>query len=224
VLRAIFYKEYLKIRWLFLALLVLNALLAAYVYVDIRHLFVMDHAEMVWYRVVHIGREPYGVLRYALVVTGALTACIQYLPEMVGERLRLSLHLPVSPHALILAHVLVGAVAVGLASGLDLLSLAVIMSRYFPSEAVASALLTALPWGLGGLAAYLGVTLALLEPGSRRRVFNLAVAAGVLALFLRHEKPGAYGHVLIGLCVLICLMIPSVLLPGRHFRFRRVSQ
>jgi hypothetical protein len=223
LLKPIYFKEFLKIRWLWLTLVALNGLIMAYIYVETRRLFVLDHAEIVWYRVMHLSQIHYSLLKYAPVITGLLLAAIQYLPEMVGERLRLSLHLPVSPHRLIMAHVLVGLTALGLVIALDLSALSLITARFFPAEAVATALWTALPWCLAGVAAYLGVTLALLEPGYRLKLFNLAVAAGVAGLFLLSAAPGGYLFQLAHLAPFLLLLIPAVLLPAYRFRYRRVS-
>jgi hypothetical protein len=223
MLKPIFYKEFLKIRWSWLTLAVLNGLLMGYIFVETRRLFTLDHAEMVWYRVLHLGQIHYGHLTYAPVVTGLLLGAVQYLPEMIGERLRLSLHLPVSPHRLILTHALVGLAAIALIAALDLAALALITARYFPIEAVATALWTALPWQIAGLAAYLGMTLGLLEPDYRLKLFNLAVAAGVAGLFLRAVEPGGYSFLLPALFIAVLLMVPAVLLPAYHFRYRRVS-
>jgi hypothetical protein len=223
MLRSIFFKEYLKIRWPYLTIVALNGLLMAYIWVETRHLFVMDHAEIVWYRVLHLGQIHYDPLKYAPAVTGLLLACIQYLPEMVGERLRLSLHLPVSPHSLVVAHIVVGLTAVTLVIGMNLAFLARITARYFPSEAVANAFLTALPWALSGLAAYLGVTLSLLEPSFKGKLFNAALAAGVVGFFLYPAEPGGYRYALVFLWVPVLLMVPAVLLPAYRFRYRKVS-
>ena len=224
MLKSIFFKEYLKIRRPWLALLLLNAILMGYIYIDTRQLFTMDHPEVVWYRVLHLGQIHYGLLQYAPLLAGILIACIQYLPEMRDERLRLSLHLPVSPHRLILAHLFMGLIAGGVLIGLDLFFLCVITALYFPMEGVVVSFMTALPWGLAGLAAYLGGALALLEPGIKLRLFNVAVSAGVAGLFLVPVEPGGYGRILFLLLVPLLLMIPSVLFPAYHFRFRRVSE
>lgn len=223
MLGSIFYKEFLKIRWIWLTLAALNAMLMAYVFIETRWLFAMDHAEIVWYRVIHLGHLHYGLMQYAPAVTGLLTACFQYFPEMAGERLRLSLHLPVSPHRLVLAHVLVGLAAMAVIIGLDMVLLALVTARYFPVESVIVALYTALPWALAGLAAYVGVTFGLLEPNYRHKLFNLVVAAGIVGLFLRPAEQGAYSHVLAAIIAPILIMVPAVLLPAYHFRFRRVS-
>jgi hypothetical protein len=223
MLKAVLFKEYLKIRWYWLTLAALNALLMGYVFIETRHLFVLDHAEMVWYRVIHLGQIHFTQLKYAPLLTGLLTACIQYLPEMVGERFRLSLHLPVALHRLVMAHLCVGLMAVLLIIGLDMAMLARITAWYFPAEVVSTALLTAFPWGLAGVASYLGVTLGLLEPDYRLRLVSLAMAAGVASLFLYPVEPGAYRHVLGFLWPPVLLMAPAVLLPAYHFRYRKVS-
>ncbi|MBN1932477.1 MAG: hypothetical protein JW786_12815 [Desulfobacterales bacterium] len=221
--RSILFKEYLKIRLPWLTLLILNGGLMAYVAIATRHLFVMDHAEMVWYQVLHLGRIHYSHLKYAPVVTGLLLSCIQYLPEMTSERLRLTLHLPVSPNRLIIAHIMVGLTAFGLILFVDLTALTLITSWYFPFEAVTTALWTALPWAMAGAAAYLGATLGLLEPNYRLKLFNLAIAAGVVGLYLYPLSPGAYRLLGFKLTVPVLLLIPAVLLPAYRFRYRRVS-
>ena len=223
LLKPIYYKEFLKIRWLWLTLMALNALLMAYIYVETRRLFALDHAEIVWYRVMHLGQIHYSHLKYIPAITGLLLAAIQYLPEMTGERLRLSLHLPVSPHRLVMAHVLVGLTALGMAMVLDMTALAMITERFFPREAVAVAIWTALPWHMAGLATYAGVTLALLEPGFRPKIFNLAIAAGVAGLFLYRTEPGGYRYLFMDLALPLMLLVPAVLLPAYRFRYRRVS-
>ena len=223
LLDPIYHKEILKIRWPWLTLLILNGMLMAYIYVETRHGFALDHAEIVWYRVMHLNRMYYTPMKVAPLLTGVLLAVIQYLPEMAAERLRLSLHLPVPPHRLILAHVMVGLTAAVLIIFLDMTTLALIMARFFPIEAVGTALWTALPWCLAGLAAYLGTTLGLLEPDYRLKVFNLAVAAGVAGFFLQPAVPGGYRPVLPVLVAALFLLVPAVLLPAYRFRYRRAS-
>jgi hypothetical protein len=223
LIRSIFFKEYLKIRWPWLTLIILNALLMVYIFVETRHLFIMDHAEIVWYRVLHLGQIHFDHMKYAPLITGLLLACIQYLPEMGGERLRLTLHLPVSPHRLIMAHILVGLTALALVITLNLAGLSIVTARFFPAEGVYTALLTALPWCMAGVAAYLGVTLGLLEPGFKVKLFNLALTAGMAGLFLYPADPGGYRPVLLQLGLPLLSMIPTVLLPAYRFRYRKVT-
>ncbi len=223
MLGSIFGKEYLKLRLSWPALFALNAAVMAYIWINTRHLFAMDHAEVVWHRCLYLGHIHYGLLKYIPLITGLLLACAQFLPEMRNERLRLSLHLPASPHLLILAHILCGLVALGLILGMDLAALGLITAGYYPAEGVTLALATALPWIPAGFAAYLGAATALLEPSAKGRLFNLAVAAGAAGLFLFPAEPGGYARVLPALLVLFVLMISAVLLPAYRFRYRRAD-
>ena len=59
-------------------------------------------------------------------------ACLQFLPEMQGERFRLSLHLPASSNAVILTHLLAGLAAIGLLYLCDGAILTGITLLYFP--------------------------------------------------------------------------------------------
>ena len=220
---AVFQKEYYKIRRLWFMVLVLNLAACAHLWIITRRLFILDHPEVVWYRVLHLGQIHYASLTYVPVITGILVACIQYLPEMWGERLKLSLHLPISPHILILIHVWVGLVALVLALLPDLGVLVWVTGQYFPVQAVTMAIQTALPWFLGGIAAYLGATLVILEPQYKRKVFNLALGGGSIVLFLKPAEPGSYAYFSIPLLIPLVFMAVSVLLPAFRFRFRRAS-
>jgi hypothetical protein len=51
LLKPICFKDILKIRWLWMTLMALNALLMVYIYIETHRLFALDHAEVVWYRV-----------------------------------------------------------------------------------------------------------------------------------------------------------------------------
>lgn len=221
MIKAIFLKEFFKIRWAFLVIFALNIALTIYLFISTRSLFILDHPEVVWYRVIHLGQIHFRILRYVPMISGILIACFQYLPEMWEERLRLSLHLPVSAHLLILAHVMVGLAAFGILVLTDITGLLVITAHYFPKETLVTSFITVLPWFMAGVASYLGCTLTLLEPGYRYKIFNLVIAAGVTAMFLYTKPPGCYGPALLAMIFPLFLLGLSVLLPGYRFRYRR---
>ncbi len=219
--RSILFKEFIKLRAYWLTGLLFNLCLAGYVFASLRKLFLLDHAEVVWYRVIHLGQTFYDPFMYLPAATGLYLAAAQFFPEMKNHRFRISLHLPLAPHLIVLGHILVGLAAVLMILALDLAALAVMTGLYFPAEVVSRTVYTALPWILAGLTAYLGATLVLLEPGWRLRVFNFAVAAGLTGLFLRQGMPGTYIRVLPLLALLVAVFTPSVLLPAYRFRYRK---
>lgn len=223
MLRTITYKEYLKIRRPFLAILAINLVAVAYVWLETRELFRKEHAEMVWYQVLQLGRLYYGALEYAPVAVGVALALVQFLPEMRNERIRLSLHLPVDASAMMLAHFGAGLAALCCCLAVQAAGLAWITRAWFPAEALTLAFGTWLPWALAGMAGYLGVVLSLLEPTYSRRLCNLAAAAGVVGLFYWDVSPGVYAGVLPWLVVSIPLLFLADLHPAYRYRSRRAG-
>ncbi len=223
MIQAIFRKEFFKIRLLTLLTLAVHICILLYIYIATRRLFSLDHPEVVWYRVLHLGQIHYDLLKYIPLLSGILIACFQFLPEMWGERFRLSLHLPVPPSLVALSHLLVGMIVYCAMALTDLFGLGLVASLFFPWQGINVCLLTALPWTMAGIAAYLGMALALLEPDFRLKAVNLVITAGVAGFYLQHVDPGAYAPSLILLVVPLALMMPAVLLPVFRFRYRRVG-
>ena len=223
IFERILYKERHKLRRSWPVLAIFNFLAVIYLYVETRHLFRMDHAEIVWYRSIELGHIYYEILRYVPAISGLLLAVMQFLPEMRDERLRLSLHLPVRSHSIILSHLLVGSVLLAALMAVSATGLVAVTSIYFPWELIKLALITSAPWFLAGWCCYLGAALALLEPGLKLRVFNLLLTAGLAVPLLAQAVPGAYASAFPKLLLLPPLMLGAVLLPAYHFRHRKVD-
>jgi len=215
---ALLWKEWLKLRPI-LAVIVLGTLLfCAYLFLSVRHQFRIEHAEMLFYQANHIGRIFYEDLRYVPLITGLVLALAQWMPEVMRGRLRLSLHLPIGLAPLVLAHLAIGLGALAAVLALDLGALALTIGTFFPAAFVTSALMTAAPWMLAGVAAYLGGTLVLLEPDRRHQAANGLVAAGVVWLCHLSDQYGAYDRALWGLAAPVVLLALAVLLPAHRFR------
>lgn len=223
MIRAMFFKEICKIRWMMLMLCLVNISVCIYITITTRRLFILDHPEIVWYRVLHLGQIHYGDFKFLPLFSGAAVSFIQYLPEMWQQRLRLSLHLPVSTGKMIFIHVGIGLTAYCLAVLPDGMALIWMTTHFFPAEAVGTTCLTACPWFLAGVAAYLGGTLVLLEPNLECKAYNMIVAVGVAGLYLYSTFPGGYAKTLAMMLLPLVLMGLSVLLPAYRFRYRRMT-
>ncbi len=217
-MRAIAFKEWLKLRSWLGFMLAAHLVFAAWLYLSIRHQFRFEHAEMIYYQANHIGRIFYDDLRYIPLLTGALIGAAQFLPELLRGRLRLSLHLPMGLAPLVLAHLGIGLEALLVFLALDLAALAITIGSFFPAAFIGSALLTAAPWILAGIAAYFGVALTLLEPRRRYQAANLALSAGVVWLCHRSGQYQAYDLVLGGVAGLVLLLAPASLQAAHRFR------
>ncbi len=223
MLFAVFSKEFYKIRWMWCILLVLNIGVSANVWMSTRRLFILDHPEVVWYRVIHLGQMYFENFRFLPLFSGILIACFQFLPEMWEERLKLSLHLPISAPRLIFYHLAVGFVSLVLVLVPMLGFLLWTTIYYFPLQMLTTALLTCTPWFFAGIAAYLGGALVLMEPNLRLKAANGLVSAAVTGLYLFRAEPGAYAHHLPLLFLPLVLMALSVLYPAFRFRYRRAA-
>ena len=217
---SILYKEWLKIRRYLTIAVFLNLAVFGYFFISLRHLFAIEHAEMIWYQAFEIGTLHYTLIKYISIITGIIIGVAQFIPEMIGHRFRLSLHLPVKPNALVLFSVLIGLFAVLLVSILDAFFLYAITGMFFPHEAAVSALLTAIPWLWAGLVAYLGIALTALEPQLSRKLVYLLITVGFLCFFYQSNDYESCNRAIWRLAVLSLLFIPSVILPAYRYRNR----
>ncbi len=220
MLRAMFLKEWLKLRWALLGLLLVHVAMLAYLFLSVRHQFQVEHSEMIWYWSFELRRLLYDQVMLLPALTGAVTAVAQFGPEMVGGRFRLSLHLPVRGDLLVWSWVAVGAGVGAVLAVLDAAGLYGIIALFFPREAAASAVLTALPWLLGGWVAYFGTTLVLLEPAMRQRVVYLMLGLAFLGLLYLQRGYQEYDRILPALAALSLLFVPAVILPAHRYRHR----
>lgn len=217
-MRAIFYKEWLKLRgWLGFILLA-HLIFAAWLILSIRHQFRIEHAEMIFYQTRHIGRILYDDLTFLPLITGGLIGAVQFLPELIRGRLRLALHLPIEIPALVLGHLAVGLAALGLFIIIDLIALSVAVGLFYPDAFVTSALRTAAPWMLAGAAAYLGAALVLLEPTRRYQAASLAIAGGVIWLCFRSSAYQAYDLVFGGVALCVVALAMGTFQAAARFR------
>ncbi len=220
MLHAIMLKEWLKIRWVWTAALLVHLAMLVYLLLALRHQFQIEHSEMIWYWAFELRRLLYTQIQFLPALTGALLAVAQFGPEMLGGRLRLSLHLPLRGDLMVWSWVCFGALMGALLALLDAAGLYWIVSLWFPHEAAISAVLTALPWLLGGWVAYFAVTLALLEPARARRLVYVGVGVAFLALLYQQRGYQEYDRIMPGLVGAALLLLPAVILPAHRYRRR----
>ncbi len=218
MLQAFASKEWLKIRRAWWIGLGFNLVGLVYLFFHINHMFALEHAETIWYRAFVIATPHYASIKYLMVVTGLLLAAAQFVPEMLGHRFRLSLHLPVSPDRMVLLSVFMGLCMVAGFMLVDAAGLGLILSRFYPREAVISGLWTAFPWFFAGVTVYLGSALVLLEPWLTRKLICLVLTVGVTSMFFQGVTYEQMDKALLAPVVLTLLFIPAILLPAYRYR------
>jgi drug/metabolite transporter superfamily protein YnfA len=204
MIQALFYKEWMKTRRGLLLATILLVALIVYAFVHTNQQFRLNGAVMVWSSVVlkELSILPEMTKWFPLAVA-LLIGLIQFIPEMVDKRLKLTLHLPLPETRILSAMLLYG---VGLLCALYLLmyaTLSVGLRLYYTSEMMNALNLQLLPYFLGGLTGYLFVAWVCLEPVWRQRIFHALAAVGGLYLFYMDAKQGTYSTFLPYLAILL---------------------
>ena len=216
--RAIAYKEWLKIRWVWLILLVLSLAVAARMLLSLQQALAFRSPIVIWTLTVFQGYQYYGSLRYLPLAIGLAIGAAQFIPEVLSRRLTLSLHLPLRENRAILWMLAVGFLA---ASALVVATAALVVAIgfwYFPREIVVSALLNMAPWILAGCAGYFGLAALLVEPRWLQKALLLLMTAGFIDLLMEHVNNRAYTPLLPVLLVLAAGLSLAIVLSVRRFR------
>lgn len=93
---SILLKEWLKLKYFFTGVLVLNIGVCLKIYFDIRGLILSEHPEMIWYEAIHLHNVFFKDIMFFPLATGLVLAAAQLVPEISRRRMRISLHLPSS--------------------------------------------------------------------------------------------------------------------------------
>jgi len=216
--KAIFYKEWLKIRWIVLGsvLAVLGFLI--YIGLNVRQYFEMNDPINVWIYFIQKKVLYYSVLKFIPIFIAVILAIVQFVPEMAKKRYRLFFHLPFSETKSLFYMSSIGLALILLTAITLLAGLFIIGSTYFPTEVMISSLFSVMPWLLAGFVSYLAATAVVLDPSWKYRIlYVLFFAPFIQSLFLER---GYYEYQYsIGLFFLVSILFGIIILfPGYRLR------
>lgn len=218
MIKAIFYKEWIKMRWFCLVAALFLAGFTAYALLRVQRVITFKGAAHIWEVMLEKEVVFVDILQYLPVLLGVLLALVQFIPEMTHKRLKLTLHLPFPQRKMILLMMVVGLAALAVLSAVQAFVLWCYFHTLLAPELVSRILLTLLPWYLAGLALYPLAAWVCLEPTWRRRVADILVAVGVCRLFFLSETPQAYDGMLPWLLALLLCVLFFPLLSVYRFK------
>ena len=216
--RALFYKEWIKIRWFFTAAIIAGVVIELIMFLKLGRSFRFAGHEHLWDVIVNKHQFMFSMIKYYPICVGVIIGMAQVLPEISRSRLKLSLHLPMKEARVV-------AVMAGFGLGLLILLLSVLQvlmlggaRYYFAGEMVNSVFYTSLPWFMAGITAYLLLAFSLYEPIRKRKVVNICTSAFLLYLHFISSFPGAWsGSIWL---LLIMPVISSLFLFYSVYRFK----
>ena len=106
--KAIFYKEWLKLRWYFLLAFIVSNGMVAYCMLRIDRAIELKGAAHIWEVMVLKNVTFIDLLQYVPLITGIIAALVQFIPEMQRKCLKLTLHLPCSQQKMTVAMLATG--------------------------------------------------------------------------------------------------------------------
>ncbi len=188
IARAIYTKEWLKLRWYLLALCFAALSVVGYFWFNLNFDFKSIEPEsMMWYRFAQIGDKPYSNLAWFFLFSAAVIAIAQFLPETIRNRVRILTHLPCRLQTVVTHHLLAGGISIFIINGLTSLLIVTVVMQYYPSEVVRVASKDCLFWTLLGLALYLGLSGAILERNVWRKSFKLLLPLLLGLLYFKNR-------------------------------------
>jgi hypothetical protein len=216
--KAIAFKEWLKIRWAYLAMVLVCAGMTINAMLDVSHLMTMERPTNVWSYIILMQYPFYSAFRYIPLLVGIAVAVAQFVPEVLQSRLKLALHLPLKENKVLLWMVGYGAGMVAVLLVLTLVAMIGVTSRYFPAAVVVSMLWTMAPWFLAGVTGYFLTATLIVEPRWLRRVYLILLTYGLMDALVLRVAIEAYRPSLAGFLLLAALTTTGILLSGHRFR------
>lgn len=216
MIRSLYFKEWLKIRWTFAAMSALSFLALVYILLNLSHTFELNGAAAFWEFVIY-KRLPLGAdLIYLPLISGLLVAIVQFYPEITNGRLKLTLHLPVNENSILMHMVIFSFILLTILFGLIIAAFAFIISIYFPSEVVSINILILIPVFVSGLITYTLTVAVMTEPVWKRRVPLIIFSAGIISVFFTvNDATTVYN---IFSLVLTVASLSAILLSGYHYK------
>lgn len=216
--KAIFFKEWLKTRRFFALSVFISLCFVLYALLRINRVVEFKGAGHLWEVLIQKEVVMIEVLKYIPLLVGLLLGIVQFVPEMLLKRLKLTLHLPYSGSRMMMYMIGIGVSLLFLVFLLNYLILGVYLQVLLPAELTVRMLLTALPWYLAGFAAYFFTAWICLEPTWKRRIINALLAMGILRLFFLNDNPQAYDGMLIWFLVYLVSIGGLALLSVKRFK------
>ena len=187
MINSIIKKEWLKVRFILLTLLIISMGILAKFWYNLDFSFsTVEPESMMWYRFTNLEQKPYDYLSYLYFILGLAISIFQFVPERVRNRIKIMTHLPISLSKSLFLHLFIGVFYISILSLIITLALVFIMSQYYPSEIVMTSIKDISFYFLGSIIVYIGVSSAIIEKNPIISAIKLLIA--VLFIFVFHKN------------------------------------
>ncbi len=183
MLKAVVFKEWLKIRWVFIGMLLINFLVIINTYFNVSNVLKVYSANVYLVKLITYEILFFDDLMYIPLLTGILISVFQFFPEINQKRLKLTFHLPVQESKMLFQMTSIGFISLLLIFLFDTFLLSLVSLNFFPDEVFKSMIITLLPWFFTGFCGYFLITMVFIEPNWTKRVVVTLIGIGLISLF-----------------------------------------
>lgn len=209
--QAILSKEILKIKYIYLGLLLLLSCSMIYLYFDIvKSFFAIEPHSMKWYEAIFIGNIYYDILKFIPALCAIVLALSQFLPEVHKKKFKIALHLPINQNKMLLLYITVGIFLLSLINTLFLAGLYISSSSFYTNLITISALKNSIPWIIASYIIYNGLVSVMIEPYWKRKSFLIVLFTLLASMLFLNKEYEAYNNVLF---LYIFILILSFFIP-----------
>lgn len=218
MIQALVFKEWLKLRWAFCGLLLVGLGILGVMAQGLMADFASGPAVPIWQNLVERQVMLFSGFKFFGLLSGLVTALVQWLPDTPNRGLRLQFHLPL-PQMQGMAVMLGCGAGLLLVVSLVMLGLLLMLTaHYFPRPVVDAVGITMLPWLMAGLPVYAMSSAALVEPGRLRKVGYAVIGWQVAGLYLEGCGYGGFKEALGTYLFLGFGLLFAPFLPGKRFK------
>lgn len=182
MLKSLFFKEWLKIKWTFLSLSAISILAILYIFLNVSHGIEINSPVNFWAFVIYKKYPFASDLVYLPFIIGLVIAIVQFYPEINSGRLKLTLHLPMKENKILISMVLIAGGLLLMLFCLNLLLFDIISNSFFPYEITNSNLMVLIPSYIAGMIGYFATATVMVEPVWSRRIPQIIFFGGLISI------------------------------------------
>ena len=201
--KALSYKEWIKTRRIIGVLFILTISVMVYSFIEINHDIRVEGAVDQWFLYLFMDGGLPSITIYLPLISGVILALVQFVPEMIDRRLKLTLHLPADEGKIVASMLVYGYLTLLLLFIVTMTVYMLGLSFIFPSAIISTMTSRLIPAFVAGLAAYGYTAWICFEPRWRQRILNSFVAIALLSVLYVSTQSSVYVHFGIAFLVLI---------------------
>ncbi|MHB2156584.1 hypothetical protein ACX8XN_19605 [Calditrichota bacterium GD2] len=218
MVKALFYKEWLKVRTAVFILAAIFVVLVIKIALQISYNIRFLEANNFWYQIFILGDFFFIDLKFYPVLIGLVIAFTQYMPEINANRLKLTLHLPLKENSILLFMVGFGTLVL---LGINLVGVglfSIVTANIFPWEFLLNVWITIAPWVLAGFTIYWAASAIFVEPIWLKRIILIVFSFGYLFFLFYNSAYSMYKYSLPWFIITSLFFSVIILYTGQRFR------